>query len=88
MALTETEERVSEATAAKVIATLEARGVIPTAETYPQCMSIKAVAALKGCAVSTVRNNWQVWGLRKVGRSSAGFLFSGVSVMRHMSTSH
>ena len=81
--LTEVEERIAQRSAELVIAGLESRGVM--APTYPERMSTKAIADMKGCLPVTVQRNWRIWQLSLIGKGKSGHMqFSGLSVQRHI----
>ena len=83
MLRSESEERIAQRSAELVIAAIEARGLMEP--TYPERMSTKDIADMKGCLPVTVQRNWHEWQLRLLGKGRHGQMhFSGLSVQRHI----
>ena len=79
----ESEERIAQRSAELVIAGLETRGLMEP--TYPERMSTKEIAEMKGCLPVTVQRNWREWQLCLLGKGRSGHMhFSGLSVQRHI----
>ena len=83
MLRSESEERIAQRSAELVIAAIESRGLMEP--TYPERMSTKDIADMKGCLPVTVQRNWRIWQLRLIGKGRSGHMqFSGLSVQRHI----